>query len=179
MSLEPVKENEENEKNPENSDEIQSEEKSEEVDDMLLIDAMVAEAEKNQLRENEKLSPEVISYDKIVVNSMKIVPSPVIGRKFSSYLDACVGEPIVTELEHNDNSCEKKDQTYYVQSLVASTEFMDVIPTPPAIEEVQARFSKRTAGVNMEHMGVSAEKMAKKRNLQGNETLSGNSFDLL
>ncbi|KAE8788530.1 hypothetical protein D1007_37459 [Hordeum vulgare] len=119
MSLEPVKENEENGKIPENSDEIQSEKESEEVDDMLLIDAMAAEAEKNQLRENEKLSPEVISYDKIVVNSMQIFPSPVIGRKNSSCLDACVGEPIVTELEHHDNSCQKKDQTYYVQSRIA------------------------------------------------------------
>ncbi|KAE8783638.1 calcium-dependent protein kinase [Hordeum vulgare] len=62
-------------------------------------------------------------------------------------------------------------------SSVASNELVDVIPTPPAIEEVQARFSKRTSGVNMEHVGVRAEKMAKKRNLQGNETLSGNSFD--
>ncbi|KAE8774319.1 hypothetical protein D1007_53345 [Hordeum vulgare] len=57
-------------------------------------------------------------------------------------------------------------------------EFMDAIPTPPAIEEVQTRFSKRTAGVNMEHVGVTAEKMAKKRNLQGNETLFSNSFDV-
>ncbi|KAE8802735.1 hypothetical protein D1007_21566 [Hordeum vulgare] len=56
---------------------------------------------------------------------------------------------------------------------------MDVIPTPPAIEEVQARFSERTAGVNMERVGSRAEKMAKKRNLQGNETLCGNSFDVL
>ncbi|KAE8811153.1 hypothetical protein D1007_12064 [Hordeum vulgare] len=179
MSLEPFKENEENEKNPENSDEIQSEEESEEVDAILLIDAMAAEGEKNQLREKEKMSPEVISYDNIVVNSMQIVPSLVIGRKFSSYLDACVEEPIVTEPEHDDNSCQKKDQAYSVQSPATSTEIMDVIPTPPAIEEVQTIFSKRTAGINMEHMGVMVEKMAKKRNLQGNETLSGNSFDVL
>uniref|UniRef100_A0A8I6YM05 Uncharacterized protein n=1 Tax=Hordeum vulgare subsp. vulgare TaxID=112509 RepID=A0A8I6YM05_HORVV len=97
---------------------------------------------------------------------MQIVPSPVIGRKFSSYLDACVGEPIVSELEHDDNSCQKKDQTYYVQSPVASTEFVDVISTPPSVEEVQTRFTKRTARLNMEHVGVRAEKMAKKRNLQ-------------
>ncbi|KAE8814482.1 hypothetical protein D1007_08559 [Hordeum vulgare] len=104
---------------------------------------------------------------------------PLDGKatKFSYYLDACVGEPIVTEMEHDDNSCQKKDQTYFVQSPVASSELVDVIPTPPAIEEVQAKFSKSTTGVNMEH--ARAEKMAKKRNLQGNETLSGNSFDVL
>ncbi|KAE8801150.1 hypothetical protein D1007_23256 [Hordeum vulgare] len=135
--------------------------------------------EKSQMRENEKRPTEVISYDKIVVNSMQIVPSPVISRKFSSYLDACVGEPIVTEMEHDDNSCEKKDQTYFVQSPVESSELVDVIPTPPVIEEMQARFSKRTAGINMEHVGARAEKMAKKRNLQGSKPLSGNSFHVL
>jgi hypothetical protein len=46
---------------------------------------------------------------------------------------------------------------------------VDVIPTPPVVEEVQIRLSQRTAGVNMEHMGVRVEKMTKKRNLQGNE----------
>ncbi|KAE8808474.1 hypothetical protein D1007_15028 [Hordeum vulgare] len=75
-------------------------------------------------------------------------------------------EPIVTELEHDDNSCQKKDQAYSVKSPVTSTEIMDVIPTPPAIDEVQTRSSKRTTGINMEHLGVRAEKMAKKRNLQ-------------
>ncbi|KAE8767891.1 hypothetical protein D1007_60693 [Hordeum vulgare] len=179
MNLEPLKETEENEKNHNNIDEIQLEEESEEVDNMLLIDAMAVEAEKNQLREKENLSPEIISYDKIVVNSMQIVLSPLIGKKNSSYLEACVEEPIVTELEHDDNSCQKKDQAYSVQSPVTSNENMDVIPTPPAIEEVQARFSKRTAGINMEHVGVRAEKMAKNRNLQGNEILPGNSFDIL
>ncbi|KAE8804087.1 hypothetical protein D1007_20050 [Hordeum vulgare] len=73
----------------------------------------------------------------------------------------------------------KKDQVYFVQSPVTSNENMDVIPSPPAIEEVHTRFSKRTAGINMEHVGVRAEKMAKKRNLQGNEILPGNSFDVL
>ncbi|KAE8786174.1 hypothetical protein D1007_40086 [Hordeum vulgare] len=66
-----------------------------------------------------------------------------------------------------------------VESRVTSTKIMDVIPTPPAIEEVQTRFSKRTSGINMEHVGNGAEKMAKKRKLQGNEILPGNSFDVL
>ncbi|KAE8805150.1 hypothetical protein D1007_18789 [Hordeum vulgare] len=158
---------------------MQSEEDSEEVDDMLLINTMAAEAEKSQMRENEKGPTEVISYDKIVVNSMQIVPSPVINRKFSSYLDVCVGEPIITETEHDDNSCQEKDQTYFVQSPVESSELVDVIPTPPAIEEVHARFSKSNVGINMEHVGARAEKMAKKRDLQGNESPSSNSFDVL
>ncbi|KAE8794260.1 hypothetical protein D1007_30978 [Hordeum vulgare] len=103
----------------------------------------------------------------------------MVNRKFSSYLDACVGELTVTELEDHEKSGEEKDQCYFVQSPAESSELVDVIPTPPVIEEVQVRFSKRTAGVNMEHMGDKAEKMAKKRNLQGNESLSGNSFDVL
>ncbi|KAE8793218.1 hypothetical protein D1007_32054 [Hordeum vulgare] len=124
MNLEPLKETEENEKNHNNSEEIQSEEESEEVDNVLLIDTRAAEAEKNQLKDKENLSPEIISYDKIVVISMQIVLSP------------------------------KKDQAYSMYSLVTSNENMDVIPTPPAMEEVQTRFSKRTTGINMEHVGV-------------------------
>ncbi|KAE8776509.1 hypothetical protein D1007_50807 [Hordeum vulgare] len=110
---------------------------------------------------------------------MQIIPSPVINNFFSSYLDACVGEPTVTEMELDDNACQKEDQTYFVQSPVESSEPVDVIPTPPALEEVQARFSKRIVGVNMKHVGARAEKMAKKRNLQGNEPISSNSFDVL
>ncbi|KAE8776503.1 hypothetical protein D1007_50801 [Hordeum vulgare] len=99
---------------------------------------------------------------------MQIIPSPVINNFSSSYLDACVGEPTVTEMELDDNACQKEDQTYFVQSPVESSEPVDVIPTPPALEEVQARFSKRIVGVNMKHVGARAEKMAKKRNLQEN-----------
>ncbi|KAE8804772.1 hypothetical protein D1007_19187 [Hordeum vulgare] len=172
MSLDLVQENDESEQNHENSDEMQSEEDSEEVDDMLLIDTMAAEAKKSHMRESEKGPTEGTSYDKIVVNSLQITPSLVNNRKFSSYLDACVGEPTITEMEHDDNSCQKKDQPYFVQSPVESSEPMDVIPTPPALEEVQARFSKRTTGVNMEHVGARAEKMAKKRNLQGLEVVN-------
>ncbi|KAE8783452.1 hypothetical protein D1007_43111 [Hordeum vulgare] len=73
----------------------------------------------------------------------------------------------------------KKNQKYSMQSLVTSNENTDVIPTPPVPEEVHSRFSKRTTGVNMEHVGIMAEKMAKKRNLQGNETSTGNSFEVL
>ncbi|KAE8781915.1 hypothetical protein D1007_44653 [Hordeum vulgare] len=158
---------------------MQSEEDSEEVVDMLLIDTMAAEVEKSQMREKEKGTTEGTSYEKIVVNSMQIVPSPVISRKFSSYLDAYVGEPTFTKMENDNNSCQKKDQAYFVQSRVESSELVDVIPTPLAIEEVQARFNKRIVGFNMENVGARAEKMAKKRNLQGNETLSNNSFDVL
>ncbi|KAE8814603.1 hypothetical protein D1007_08123 [Hordeum vulgare] len=156
MSLDPVQENDESEQNHQNSDEMQSEEDSEEVDDMLLTDTMAAEAEKSQMRESEKGPTKGTSYDKIVVNPLQIIPSPVINRKFSSYLDACVGEPSVTEMEHDENSCQKKDQPYFVQSPVQSSEPVDVIPTPPALEEVQVRFGKRTAGVNMEHVGLIA-----------------------
>ena len=57
---------------------------------------------------------------------------------------------------------------------------MEVIPTPPVVEEVQIRLSQRTAGGNIEHMGVRAEKMTMKRNLQGNEnTPNSNSFEIL
>uniref|UniRef100_A0A8I6YZT9 Uncharacterized protein n=1 Tax=Hordeum vulgare subsp. vulgare TaxID=112509 RepID=A0A8I6YZT9_HORVV len=110
---------------------------------------------------------------------MQIVPSPVINIKFSSYLDACVGEPTVTEMKYDDKNCQKEDQTYFVQSPGESCEDVDVVPTPPVLEEVQARFSKRTVGINLEHVGARAKKMARKRNLQGNEPISENSFDVL
>ncbi|KAE8796225.1 hypothetical protein D1007_28736 [Hordeum vulgare] len=164
MNLDPVQENDESEQNHENSDEIQSEEDSEEIDDMVLIDTMAAEAEKSEMRESEKGPTEGTSYENIVMNSMQIVPSPVINRKFSYCLDACVEEPTVTDMELDDNTCQKEDQTYFVQSPFESSECVDVIPTPPVLEEVQARFSKRTVGV--EHVGARAEKMEKKRNLQ-------------
>ncbi|KAE8798480.1 hypothetical protein D1007_26152 [Hordeum vulgare] len=61
-----------------------------------------------------------------------------------------------------------EDQTYFVQSPVESSEPVDVIPTPPALEEAHTRFSKRIVGINMEHVGARAEKMARKRNLQEN-----------
>ncbi|KAE8809505.1 hypothetical protein D1007_13927 [Hordeum vulgare] len=128
MSLDHVQENDESEHNHENSDEIQSEEDSEEVDDMLLIDTMAAEAEKSQMKESEKGPTKGTSYDRIVVNSLQIIPSPMINRKFSSYLVACVGEPTVTEMEHDDNSCQKKDQPYFVRSPIESSELVDVIP---------------------------------------------------
>uniref|UniRef100_A0A8I6YG27 Uncharacterized protein n=1 Tax=Hordeum vulgare subsp. vulgare TaxID=112509 RepID=A0A8I6YG27_HORVV len=99
---------------------------------------------------------------------MQIVPNPVVHRKFSSYLDACMGEPTVTEMKNDDKNYQKEDQAYFVQSLGGSCEDVDVVPTPPVLEEVQARFSKRTVGINMEHVGARAEKMTKKRNLQEN-----------
>uniref|UniRef100_A0A8I6Z027 Uncharacterized protein n=1 Tax=Hordeum vulgare subsp. vulgare TaxID=112509 RepID=A0A8I6Z027_HORVV len=130
------------------------------------------------MKEIEKETIEGISYEKIVVNSMQIVPNPVIHRKFSSYLDACVGEPTVTEMKNDDKNCQRENQTYFVQSPGESCEDVDGVPTP-ILEEVQARFSKRTVGINLEHVGARAEKMARKRNLQGNEPISENSFDVL
>ncbi|KAE8810920.1 hypothetical protein D1007_12270 [Hordeum vulgare] len=88
--------------------------------------------EKPDERESEKGPTEGTSYEKIVMNSLQIIPSPVINRKFSSYLDACVGEPTVTEMEHDDKSCLKEDQVYFVQSPFESSEPVDVIPTSPA-----------------------------------------------
>ncbi|KAE8774611.1 hypothetical protein D1007_52987 [Hordeum vulgare] len=161
------------------SEETQSDEESEDVDDMLLIDSMAAEAEKSHMKEIEKQSTMGTSYEKIVVNSMQIVPNPVVHRKFSSYLDACVGETTVTEMKNDDKNYQKEDQAYFVQSPGGSCEDVDVVPTPPVLEEVQARFSKRTVGINLEHLGATAEKMTKKRNLQGNEPISENSFDVL
>ncbi|KAE8802949.1 hypothetical protein D1007_21304 [Hordeum vulgare] len=162
MNLDTIQENEEKDNMFDNSEEMQSEEESEEVDNTLLIDFMAAEAEKKEEQDKEKEINEEISYEKTVINSMQIVPSPMVNRKFSSYLDACVGERTVTELEDHEKSGEEKDQCYFVQSPAKSSELVDVIPTPPVIEEVQVRFSKRTTSVNMEHMGDKAEKMAKK-----------------
>ncbi|KAE8820056.1 hypothetical protein D1007_02024 [Hordeum vulgare] len=72
-----------------------------------------------------------------------------------------------------------RNMTYSVQSPGTSDENVEVIPTPPAVEEVQTRFSKRIAGINMEHVGIMAEKMTKKRNLQGKEVSPGNYFEVL
>ncbi|KAE8813069.1 hypothetical protein D1007_09833 [Hordeum vulgare] len=165
--------------NQEKSEETQSDEESEDVDNVLLIDSMAAEAEKSHMKEIEKQSTVGTSFEKIVVNSMQIVPNPVVHRKFSSYLDACMGEPTVTEMKNDDKNNEKEGQAYFVQSPRGSCEDVDVVPTPPVLEEVQARFSKRTVGINMEHVGARAEKMTKKRNLQGNEPVCENSFDVL
>jgi hypothetical protein len=65
-------------------------------------------------RENQ--SPETISYDKIVVNSMQIIPSPSINKHYASYLEAVVGQPVVTELAPDDISCQQIPSMYSVQS---------------------------------------------------------------
>uniref|UniRef100_A0A8I6YFG4 Uncharacterized protein n=1 Tax=Hordeum vulgare subsp. vulgare TaxID=112509 RepID=A0A8I6YFG4_HORVV len=123
----------------------------------------------------------MVSYDEIIVNSMQIVPSSVSvsGKKFSSYLDACMGEPVVTEMDPSETSGNQKIQSYLVQSRDNSGEKVEVIPTPPVREEMQVRFSKRNVGANVEHMGVRAERMAQKRDLQGNNISPGNSFEVL
>ncbi|KAE8792119.1 hypothetical protein D1007_33272 [Hordeum vulgare] len=90
--------------NQEKSEEIQSDEESEDVDNVLLIDSMAAEAEKSHMKEIEKQFAMGTSFEKIVVNSMQIVSNPVIHRKFSSYLDACMGEPTVTEMKIADKN---------------------------------------------------------------------------
>ncbi|KAE8798884.1 hypothetical protein D1007_25853 [Hordeum vulgare] len=132
--------------NQEKIEETQSDEESEDVDNVLLIDSMAAEAEKSHMKEIEKQS---------------------------------TVEPTVTEMKNDDKNYQKEDQAYFVQSPGGSCEDVDVVPTPPVLEEVQARFSKRTVGINMEHVCARAEKMTKKRNLQGNEPISENSFDVL
>ncbi|KAE8812071.1 hypothetical protein D1007_10908 [Hordeum vulgare] len=94
--------------------------------------------------------------------------------------EACITcKDTVSEMKNDDKNYQKEDQAYFVQSPRGSCEDVDVVPTPPVLEEVQARFSKRTIGVNLEHVGARAEKMARKRNLQGNEPISENSFDVL
>ncbi|KAE8808084.1 hypothetical protein D1007_15512 [Hordeum vulgare] len=165
--------------NQEKSEETQSDEESEDVDNVLLIDSMAAEAEKNHMKEAEKQSAVGTSFQKIVVNSVQTVSSPVIHSKFSSYLDACMAEPTVTEIKNDGKNSQEKEQTYFVQSPGESYEAVEVVPTPPVLEEVQPRFSKRNVEINMGHVGARAEKFAKKRNLQGNDLVSKNSFDVL
>uniref|UniRef100_A0A8I7BEX7 Uncharacterized protein n=1 Tax=Hordeum vulgare subsp. vulgare TaxID=112509 RepID=A0A8I7BEX7_HORVV len=121
----------------------------------------------------------MVSYDEIIVNSMQIVPSSVSGKKFLSYLDACMGEPVVTEMDPSEISGHQKIQSYLVQSPDNSGEKVEVIPTPPVREEMQVRFSKRNMGANVEHVGVRAERMAQKRDLEGNRISPGNSFEVL
>ncbi|KAE8791165.1 hypothetical protein D1007_34424 [Hordeum vulgare] len=163
----------------EKSEETQSEEESEDVDNVLLIDSMVAEAEKNHMKEADKQSDMGTSFQKIVVNAMQTASSPVIHSKFSSYLDACLGEPTVTEIKNDGKTSQEKEQTYFVQSPGEAYETIEVVPTPPVLEEVQPRFSKRNVEITMGHVGARAEKLAKKRNLQGNDLVSKNSFDVL
>ncbi|KAE8781953.1 hypothetical protein D1007_44697 [Hordeum vulgare] len=116
VKLDTIQEKAERIQNQEKSEETQSDEESEDVHDMLLIDSMVAEVEESHMKEIEKQSTEGTSYEKIVVNSMQIVPNPVVHRKFSSYLDACVGEPTITEMKNDDKNYQKEGQTYFVQS---------------------------------------------------------------
>ncbi|XBI46431.1 hypothetical protein VPH35_110683 [Triticum aestivum] len=112
---------------------------------------------------------------------MQIVSSVSLVREKASYLDAVLGQPHVTELDPDDISCQQVTSVYFVQSPDTSEEEnVEVIPTPPMVEEVQIRLSQRTAGGNMEHMGIRAEKLTKKRNLQGNEiSPNSNSFEIL
>ncbi|KAE8797639.1 hypothetical protein D1007_27106 [Hordeum vulgare] len=128
------------------------------------------EEEKKQNESEEMLSEE---------ESEEIIPSSVSGKKFSSYLEACMGEPVVTEMDPNENSGQQKMQSYLVQSPDNSREKVEVIPTPPVREEMQVRFSKRNVGANVEHVGVRAERMAQKRDLQGKKISPGNSFEVL
>ncbi|KAE8814820.1 hypothetical protein D1007_07831 [Hordeum vulgare] len=108
-----------------------------------------------------------------------IVPSSASGKIFSSYLEACMGEPVVTEIDPNESSGQQKMQSYSVQSPDNSCEKVEVIPTPPVREEMQVRFRKRNVGANVEHVGVRAERMAQKKDLQVKKTSPGNSFEVL
>ncbi|KAE8799660.1 hypothetical protein D1007_24906 [Hordeum vulgare] len=110
-----------------------------------------------------------------------IVPSSVSipSKKFLSYLDARMGEPVVTEMDPTNISDDQKKQAYLVQSPENSGEKVEVIPTPPVREEMQTRCSKRNMGGNVEHMGLRAERLAQKRDLQGNSISHGNSFEVL
>ncbi|KAE8805862.1 hypothetical protein D1007_18011 [Hordeum vulgare] len=163
-----------------------SEEESDEMGNELLIDTMVKEAEKNQ-RDDEggdergNVDYGRIFYDEITVNSLQIVPSSISfpSKKFLSYLDACVGEPVVTEMDPTDIYDDQKNQSYLVQSPDNSSEQVEVIATPPVREEMQTRYSKRNVGGNMEHMGLRAERLAQKRDLQGNSISHVNSFEVL
>ncbi|KAE8813123.1 hypothetical protein D1007_09899 [Hordeum vulgare] len=156
------------------SEDMLSEEESDEMGNELLIDTLVKEAEKNQ-RDDEggdergNVDSGRVFYDEITVNSLQIVPSSISfpSKKFLSYLDACVGEPVVTEMDPTDIYDDQKNQSYLVQSPDNSSEQVEVIPTPPVREEMQTRYSKRNVGGNMEHMGLRAERLAQKRDLQG------------
>uniref|UniRef100_A0A8I6YVP9 Uncharacterized protein n=1 Tax=Hordeum vulgare subsp. vulgare TaxID=112509 RepID=A0A8I6YVP9_HORVV len=90
-----------------------------------------------------------------------------------------MGEPVVTEMDPSDISGDQKKQSYLVQSPDNFGEKVEVIPTPPVREEMQIRCSKRNMGGNVEHMGVRAERLAQKRDLQGNSISPGNSFEVL
>ena len=116
-----------------------------------------------------------------MVNSLQIIPSVPLIRKSLSYLDAVLGQPVVTEVSSDEVTCQQAPALYSVQSPADSgEENMEVIPTPPVMNETQTRLSQRTAGGNLEHMGVRAEKMTRKRNLQGNEkNPNSNSFEIL
>ncbi|KAE8817505.1 hypothetical protein D1007_04932 [Hordeum vulgare] len=84
------------------------------------------------------------SVDKILIKTLqgeelecsgkmrKIVPSSISipSKKFLSYLDACMGEPVVTEIDPTDISDDQKKQSYLVQSPNNSDEKVEVIPTP-------------------------------------------------
>ena len=112
---------------------------------------------------------------------MQIIPNVSLVREKTSYLDVVLGQPYVIELDPDDVSCQQVPSLYSVQSPDTSEEEnVEVIPTSPMVEEMHIRLSQRTAGGNMEHMGIRAEKLTKKRNLQGNETTpNSNSFEIL
>lgn len=114
--VETLEENDGAEKMHGNSEEISSDEESEEVDNDLLIDTIVAENRREQMGVVESQSPETLSYDKIMVNSMQIIPSPSANKHFTSYLEAVVGQPVVTELAPDDMSCQQNPSMYSVQS---------------------------------------------------------------
>ncbi|KAE8791777.1 hypothetical protein D1007_33760 [Hordeum vulgare] len=161
MVMNPVEENMEEEKKQNESEDMLSEEEGEEVGNELLIDNMVEEAEKIQ---NNELCQALFLF---------------LVKQFSSYLDACMGEPVVTEMDPSENSGKQKIQSYLVQFPDNSGEKVEVIPTPPVREEMQVGCSKRNVGANVEHMGVRAERLAQKRDLQGNSISPGNSFEVL
>ncbi|KAE8796596.1 hypothetical protein D1007_28404 [Hordeum vulgare] len=114
-------ENEEEEKDHNESEDMLSEEESDEMGNELLIDTMVKEAEKNQ-RDDEggdekgNVDSGRVFYDEITVNSLQIVPSSISfpSKKFLSYLDACVGEPVVTEMDPTVIYDDQKNQSYLV-----------------------------------------------------------------
>ena len=73
-----------------------------------------------------------------MVNSLQIIPSVPLIRKSLSYLDAVLGQPVVTEVSSDEVTCQQAPALYSVQSPADSgEENMEVIPTPPVVNETQ------------------------------------------